>query len=454
MEDPRSIFYVPEDRKVIVYMEWEGPAGKHHLEGVWRNPSGKVATMSDFDYEAKETKFGAFWSLALAEVMDTGNWSLEAHVDGESAGMHSFQILMTAKPAGAVPARKMFAPAELYDRALQTSVGVEKFNRNGKKFGEGSGFLLEPGLVVTAFECIDGASKLRITFSDGTKIETDQIIGWNRRQDWAVLPANVSKLPKLRPADANSWNVGDTTSYLDTAGEGNRVISNVSIDGKNTLPSLGMRLNLSAPPADRAVGSALLNEYGEAIGIVAGGLIPGMGAASFIELPVGPANTMPRTKELRGLAVPLDLLPPQIVSNSPTSLSTLDSKGDFLTPVEPPGNISFAQFARTLDARSGLAFPREGGDIFSKKDPKFYAFVMWEGRDKIKGMLTLRLFDLDNRLLNKAALDKPMKFSLSKGEQKSTTWDIGTSSLPVGIYRVDVWLNDTPVWRSFFRLVE
>src|SRR5213082_443564 len=38
IEDPRSTFYVPADKQVIVYFDWEGPRGKHHFEGVWKNP--------------------------------------------------------------------------------------------------------------------------------------------------------------------------------------------------------------------------------------------------------------------------------------------------------------------------------------------------------------------------------------------------------------------------------
>jgi len=33
MTEPRSTFYVPEDREVIVYFEWEGIKGVHHCEG-------------------------------------------------------------------------------------------------------------------------------------------------------------------------------------------------------------------------------------------------------------------------------------------------------------------------------------------------------------------------------------------------------------------------------------
>jgi len=31
IQDPRTVFYLPEDRQVIVYFEWEGPLGLHHL---------------------------------------------------------------------------------------------------------------------------------------------------------------------------------------------------------------------------------------------------------------------------------------------------------------------------------------------------------------------------------------------------------------------------------------
>jgi S1-C subfamily serine protease len=454
MEDPRSVFYIPADHQVIVYMEWDGPIGKHHMEGFWRNPAGKITVMSDIDYEAKSTRFGAYWTLALTEGAEAGNWSLEAHVDGELAGTHAFQILNSAKPPGTESSRKMYTPAQLYEWALQASVGIEKFDRTGQKFGEASGFLLEPGWIVTAFECIDGASKLRVTLSDGTKFETDRLAAWNRRQNWAVLKANSTKLPKLRVADANSWSVGDIASYLEIAAEGNRVIANVSIDGKNTFPTAGMRLNVSAGPTDRAVGAALLNEYGEVIGIVAGGLIPGASAVNFYGLSMSTLNTGTRSVVRSGLVVPVSLLSGLNAEAAGRPLGVLESNGEFLAPVTAARNVVSGELARSMDKKGGISYPTEGGDVFSKKDPTLHVYVLWEGREKTKGSLTMRIFDLDNRLLNKDTVEKPLKFSLNKGEQKSTTWEIGISTLPPGIYRVDVWLNDAPAWRSFFRVSE
>ena len=50
--DPRTTFYVPDDRQVIVYFEWEAPKGTHHCEGTIKGPNGQLAVMSGFDYRA------------------------------------------------------------------------------------------------------------------------------------------------------------------------------------------------------------------------------------------------------------------------------------------------------------------------------------------------------------------------------------------------------------------
>jgi hypothetical protein len=454
MEDPRSVFYIPDDHQIIIYMEWEGPPGKHHLEGFWKNPAGKISVMSDFDYDAKENKFGAYWTLALSDSMDTGSWSLEAHVDGELAGSHAFQILTGTRPADSVPTRKLLAPSELYERALRSTITIEKFDRSGQKFGDASGFLFEPSWILTSFECIDGATKLRVTYSDGSRFDTEQVAAWNRRQDWAILKASTTKLPKLKPAEADSWNVGDTASFLDVAPEGNRIITNVSIDGKNSFAAAGPRLNISSAPTDRSIGAALLNEYGEVIATVGGGLIPGASATILFET----ASPVPRAGSpvyLRGgLAVPITTVSLPSLDSAGTPLNTLADRGEFLPPVTAARNVVYGQLARSIGNKGGLSSPLEGGVVFSRRDPKLYVYVLWEGREKVKGQVTMRIYTLDNQLLNKGMIDKPMKFNLSRAEQKVTSWETEFSKLPIGIYRIDVWLNDAPAWRTFFRLSE
>lgn len=313
---------------------------------------------------------------------------------------------------------------------------------------------MEPDWIVTAFENIDGATRLRLKYSDSSQFETDQLLSWNRRQDWAVVKAGPAKAAKLRPAAADSWSVGDTAMYLESAPEGNRIITNVSIDGKNVFPGAGMRVNISAAPTEAAIGACLLNEYGEVIGVIGGTIVPGASAMRFLEIASPTPVAAGSTVYMRGgLAVPIAMVP-ATSAEALTPLSVLNAKGEFLPPVTASKNVVFGQLARTVNSKGGVPFPVDSTDSFSKRDVKVNVYVLWEGREKIKGLVTVRLFDIENHLLNKAWLEKPTKFSINRGEQKTTTWEFPTASLPAGVYRIDVWLDDAPAWRTFWKLSE
>jgi len=114
MEDPRSVFYVPEDRSVIVYLELEGPVGTHRIEGFWKSPAGKVASLSEFTYTSQSKIFNLNLTLALLEAAATGRWGLDVHIDGEAVAQIDFQIVSSERSAGVVPPKAPLSPAEVY----------------------------------------------------------------------------------------------------------------------------------------------------------------------------------------------------------------------------------------------------------------------------------------------------------------------------------------------------
>jgi hypothetical protein len=454
IEDPRSVFYVHDDKQVIVYFEWEGPPGTHHLEGFWKNPDGKVVTISDFQYNAQQRRFGAYWTLALADSAPTGTWVFEAHVDGESAGSHTFQIVAGKRPEDATPVRRMLTPSEAYQRALSSVVSVERIDKRGDSLGVSSGFVAEAGVVLTAFESIDSASRVRVLLPDGKRLETDQILAWNRRQDWAALKVETGKTPPLPRATTNSWNVGDACTFLEMAPEGNRVINEVTIDGKNSFPGAGERLNLSTAPTEKAIGGPLMNEYGDVVAIVGGSLIPGASAlnALAIQIPVARPGAMVVVRG--GMAVPISSVTFPTSANTATSLDTLAKNGELLPPVTAGRNVGYGQLARGLDKKGGIPWPMEGGEQFSHRDAKMTVYLTWDPKEKGKGMATVRIHDLDNHLLNPVEQTKPLRVNFYPGEHPISSWQVGISTLPPGIYRVDVFLDEEPAWRSFFRITE
>ena len=82
VEDPRTVFYAPADKEIIVYLTWEGHPGQHHFEGLWKNPSGRVVMTSEFTYSPPQPRFGGYFKMSPGETPVTGIWTLEARIDG------------------------------------------------------------------------------------------------------------------------------------------------------------------------------------------------------------------------------------------------------------------------------------------------------------------------------------------------------------------------------------
>jgi S1-C subfamily serine protease len=449
IDDPRTIFYLPQDKQVVIYFEWEGPTGPHKFEGYWKNPEGKTTVITDFSYEAKAKRFGGYWTLTLSEAMQTGIWMLEARVDGEITGTYTFQILTAEKPADAVPARRPLPPAEVYKRAVAASVFIEKIDPKGEKAATGSGFFLGENILATAFQVIDGASALRIRLPDGRRIADATVVGWNRRQDWAVLEVNAGQTATLDRAKKDSLSVGDRCFTLDSPSEGSRVIVDADVIGIQEFPGAGERLSISAAPSRAAIGGPLLDEYGDVIGIVGGSLLPG--ASSLESMRFGyAANVLSLSGLMRGvLGVPIHLValsPPQR-----GTLADLARGGQFVPLLTAQRNVMSGTLSKQLDRKSGFPQPLQESNEFSRRDQQFFVYVGWEPKEKFKPMATVRVYDLDNHLV---AQTLPSKLSLETGKIVFTDVRIPIASLAPGMYRIDLLTDGEVAWRSFFRIVE
>jgi len=453
IDNPKTIFHLGQDHKIMVYFEWEGPVGPHKFEGLWKNPAGKVVIISDFQYSATTTQFAGYWTMLLSGSEPTGVWTLEARIDGEAAGSFPFQVVSEpgAEPPTPPPARQPLTPAEIYQRALAASVYVDKFDARGKPVGRGSGFYLGDGRLVTAFQNIDGAKQVRVVFGEGRTIEATQVLARNRWQDWAVLPVNAPKVAGLPRAHSKSWTIGTVAYYLEVSTGSSRVITDTTIVGENTFPRAGDRLNLSASPDRAAIGSPLLNEYGEVIGMVGGSLAPGTNLLESYLLAMAPSNAGGGGILRYGLAVPVTLIPAASDHTAPATFDELTHNGEMLPLLTAPEKVAFGEFVLTLDKHRGMLTSRGSRQQFSHRDGKIYVYVNWDPNTKFKGVATMALFDVENRLLGQS---KPLKVNLHFGEIAAGIWNITPASLPSGTYRVDVSLGDDLVWRRFFRLTD
>ena len=153
---------------------------------------------------------------------------------------------------------------------------------------------------------------------------------------------------------------------------GARVIVRCDIVGKNRFPQNGERLNLNCTHPD-VIGSPLLNEYGDLIGVVGGSLIPGW--ASTKSLPgvyfsgAQIANSTPGL-----LAVPVSSSSKPSSTQAPTNLQQLASDGAFTPALTRSENIQYGTLARRVEAKP-LPRPMEETYEFRSREGPLTVFL-------------------------------------------------------------------------------
>jgi S1-C subfamily serine protease len=447
IDDPRSVFVAGKDAKVTVYFEWEGRTGPHHFEGLWKGPDGKIVLISDFRYEAKTAQFSGYWSMLLSDATPSGEWNLEARIDGEPAGTHSF-VISGSPSAASASGPPLLSSADLYQKAFDTTVTVEKLDADGTQASRASGFWIGEGRLLTAFSAIDGASKLRVLLRDGSQLTTDQVLAWNRWQDWALLKVEHSPKVWLKRSSATSVKVGDRCVLLEIVAAGAK-LADGSITGKNTFPKTGERLLIASGVTPLSFGGPLLDEYGNYAGILGGGIIPGGDPVRTLSL-LSETNTNRTIDwETTGLAVPQTVLPEVPPTAAATSLVDIAARGEMLSPVIKINAVQSATLGvmGPGNTTSLGAYKR----VFSRQDKKPVAQISWQGLQKEKFSCVFRLFNVDNKLV---AESKPRDISLNSGKYMTTTWEIPVARIPAGIYRVDLVLSGRTAWREFLKVVD
>ena len=454
MDDPRSSFFIPQDKQVMVYFEWEGQTGQHHFEGFWKNPEGKVVVLSDFSYDAKQKRFAGYWALPLTEAMSPGIWMMEAHVDGELGGTYSFQISREARP-GLPAARPTLTPADLYKNLLPETVWVERLDAQHRPISTGSGFIVSENLVVTTFENVESAASVRLTLANGMTETLDGLTAWNRMQDWAVLRSSVPLGKGLPLAKQGAWQIGDICYSLDSPQEGNRTILNGNITGNHRFQDVGERWNVNFQLDDRAGGSPVVTEYGDVIGMVSSAsLVPGLSslalaaAGKFPSYPINLSSNQLTPGTGADLVVPMSLV---MLPKPETAVMTFDAmakSGIFVENLVRNDNLLVASLGKTLDRHNMEWTIKDTRFDYQGRDSELNLLATWSPQTKLKSIAMLKIYDNQNRLVGTG---QPVKVNFSKGQIGYSSWTFTIDRLMPGFYRVDLVMENAPIWRSFFR---
>jgi len=449
IEDPRTVFYTPDDKQVIAYFEWEGPTGEHTIEANWKNPRGKIVNSSDFKYDARTRVYAGFYTLLISSSVETGIWQIETHIDGESAGIASFQIIAESRPSNLVLEKRMLNLQDLYRRAVAATVKIEKLDPAGKVIDVGAGFAVADGSLITAFQIIDGATALRVTNSEGVSINVEFVLAWNRWKDWAVLKGNGIRTGRLPVAEQSSISVGDRCFALNTGEDGTHTIVEGIISGTSENPQKGKRILSNATVSYLSAGSPLLNEYGEVYALVGGVPLPGfrsLHANKTTWIISGNLAQMEKANnELQGIPISEFIK----TERKEFAMRQMLELKQFTPPLIDNGNsVNGTMAVYKGKANQMLSYSDEKYE-FTEADKQFIVYLYWYPKVKQKGIATIQIFNAGNQLVGES---KQTKITLNPKEQTQSYWLYDIASFPTGTYRIDLVMENQPIWRTFFKI--
>ena len=217
--------------------------------------------------------------------------------------------------------------------------------------GEGSGVIYKKdgkeAYIVTNNHVVDGAKKLEIMLSDGSKI-TGELVGKDTYSDLAVVKVSSDKIKTVAEfADSNSLTVGEKaiaigsplgTEYANSVTEG--IVSSLSRtvtmqnDNGETVSTNAIQTDAAINPGNS--GGALVNIEGQVIGInsskisstsaVAGSAVEGMGFAIPSNDVVEIINQLEKNGKVTRPALGISMADLNSLSSSTTSKLDLPDK--------------------------------------------------------------------------------------------------------------------------------
>lgn len=176
------------------------------------------------------------------------------------------------------PSSGVLTTQELYNKCLPSVVSIEVSGSSSS--GIGSGFIISSdGYIITANHVIEDMDYINVVLSTGES-HIAQVIGGNEFTDLALLKINKTGLTPMKIGRSSDLLVGDsvvsigTPAAIEFAGslaEGvvsynNRVLKITNSAGRVEKKMTVIQTNALVNPGNS--GGPLINEYGEAVGIV------------------------------------------------------------------------------------------------------------------------------------------------------------------------------------------
>jgi hypothetical protein len=228
--------------------------------------------------------------------------------------------------------------------------------------------------------------------------------------------------------------------FLEVEEDGTRVIAEAAVAGLAAGKAV-----LGSGSSDAALGSPLLDEYGDVVAVLGGGtFLPGATALDRHALMSGSVRLVGGHGR-RALKLP----PLPDTAAATRTLAQLAETGVFVLPIGRNDHHVTGVLGTGIEQQNGIPMAVGQKFRFTRSDGRCVVFITWIPTASADAQVAFRLFDEDNRQLG--ATD-PKKMKLRANRPFVQYWELDVSQAVPGVYRVDLVLDGTVIWRTFYRV--
>lgn len=166
---------------------------------------------------------------------------------------------------------------QIYAKCSPAVFHIEVYDRLGQKIATGSGFFIDSnGTAITNYHVIEDAYSLKAVLPyTSEKYDVLGVHNYSAEEDWAIIKVNGSGFDYLQIGDSSTVVGGAVVFALGSPLGLQNSISEGLISNPGRVESNAVYIQTSAPISHGSSGGALLNKYGDVIGITSAGYVNG-----------------------------------------------------------------------------------------------------------------------------------------------------------------------------------
>ncbi len=175
-------------------------------------------------------------------------------------------------PEDYVPKTQVLSAVEIAEKCSPAVFYVETYSVSGQPLGLGSGFFISSdGFAITNNHVIQNAEHVRVYTTDGYVYDNVKILDMTEEKDLALLKIESSdEFPYLEFGNSNTLKQGETVYAIGSPqGFDNTMSQGIVSNPRRYLEK--KYIQISVPIDHGSSGGALINQYGEVVGVTTGG---------------------------------------------------------------------------------------------------------------------------------------------------------------------------------------